>query len=120
PERIADRPAHAMTDLQLAHPYRLAAIRVVLDAILHGKNGGSAMMVGNVPLDAAGDPGPDEADQRRLDDVLAVDEVVVVGFIDPLEKTAAQFRKNADLYVLIFEIDDLVCFIRFLMRQRVI
>ncbi len=89
-ERITDRPAHAVSNLHLAHPYSLAAVGVMLDAILHREHGGGAMMMGNIPLDAAGDPGADETDQSGLDDVLAVNEIVVVGFVDALKETATE------------------------------
>ena len=46
-------------------------------------------MVGDVPLDAAGDPGADEADERGCDDVLMVDEVVVIGLVQRGEEPAA-------------------------------
>ena len=53
-------------------------------------------MVRNVPLDPAGNPGPDQADQRRLDHMLPVEEGVVVGLVEAFKNAAADLRKNAD------------------------
>ena len=50
-----------------------------LDGPVGGHEGAGPMVLRPVELDAAGDPGARQADERGLDDVLAVDEVVAVG-----------------------------------------
>jgi len=59
-------------------------------------------------------PGADEPDQGRLDDVLTVDEVIVVGLIDTFENPAADLRQDADPDVLVFQIDNGVSLVDFL------
>ena len=78
------------------------------------------MMMRDVPLDAAGHPGADEADERRFDDVLAVDEVVVVGLVDAFENAAADLGQDADAEVLVLQVDDGVSLVDFLARQRIV
>ena len=77
-------------------------------------------MVRDVPLDAAGNPGADQADQRRLDHVLAVDEVVVVGLVDAFEDAAADLRQDADPDVLVLQVDDRVRLVDLLAGQGVV
>ncbi len=60
--------------------------------VLHGDKSAGAVVVRDVPLDPTGNPGADQADQGRLDDVLTVKEIVVVGFVDRLEEAAADLR----------------------------
>jgi hypothetical protein len=78
PQCVPHRPAHPLSRLQFAHPDRLAAVGVFLGLVLHRKKGAGAVMKRDVPLYAAGDPRADQSDQRRLDHVLPVDEVVSV------------------------------------------
>jgi hypothetical protein len=49
------------------------------------------MMLRPVELDAAADPRPGQADQRRLDDRLVVDEVVAVGLVEDPRGCARRF-----------------------------
>jgi len=107
PECITHGPSH------LTHPYGFTAVLVLLELILNGDKRSSPMVVRDVPLDAAGNPRADKADQRRLYDVLAIKEIVAVGFIDAFEDAAAYLRQNADPDVLVFEINHFVGLILF-------
>ena len=120
PDGVADRPAHALAHFQLAHPDGLAAVGVLFDLVLHGEEGGGAMVVVDVPLDAARDPRADDADERRFDDVLAVDEIVAVGLVHTFEDAAADLRQDADAEILILEVDDLVGLVGLLAGENVV
>ena len=64
-------------------------------------------MLRPVELDAAGDPGAQQADERGLDDVLAVDEVVAgVAVLDDVD-AAADLGQQHDAQVLVLEVEGL-------------
>ncbi len=51
-------------------------------------------MLRPVELDASGDPRPGESDERGLDDVLAVKEVIAVGLVEAHMNAAAEFGQD--------------------------
>ena len=120
PQRVAHGPPHALAHFQFPHPNRLAAVGVLLHAVLHGSEGAGAMMMRDVPLHAAGNPRANQADQRGLDDVLPVNEVVIVGLVHTLEDPAAEFRQNAQPDVLVLDVDQRVGLIDLLARQGIV
>ena len=79
-----------------------------------------AVVVRDVPLDAAGYPCADQADKRGLDDVLTVNEIVVIRLVHRGEDTAADLRQHADLYVFVFQIDHLVGLVALFSGERVV
>ena len=85
-----------------------------------GRKVRGAMVMRDVPLDAAGNPGADQADERRLDDVLAINEVVAVALVHRLEQPPANLRQDADPHIFVFQIDDAIDLVRFDMGQRVV
>ena len=119
-QRVADGPAHALAHFQFAHPDGLAAVGVRLDAVLHRQERGGAVMVRNVPLDAAGNPRADQADERRLDDVLAIDEVVAVALVHRLEQPPADLRQHADAHVFVLQVNDAIGLVRLDAREGVV
>jgi len=74
----------------------------------------------HVPLDAAADPRAEHPDERGLDDVLAVEEVVAVGLVHGREDAPAELRQDADLDVLILQEQRLVGDVGFHVRQHVL
>ncbi len=120
PQRIAHRPSHALAHFQLSHPHGFAAVGVLFGPILDRQERAGAVVVGNVPLHPARDPGADQPDERRLDDVLVVEEIVVVGLVHRFEHAPADFGENADADILVFEIDHLVGLVRFNVGQLVV
>jgi hypothetical protein len=106
-QRHTDQPFHPMAALDFAHPDRLAAVRVRFGRPIHRHETRSPMMVRDIPLDPAGDPGAEHADQRRFDHALTVEEIVAVGFVERAEDPSADFRQDANLEVLVFEIHGL-------------
>jgi len=71
---VADRPGHALAHLEFAHPDGLAAVGVRLRAVLHRQECAGAVVMRDVPFDAAGNPRADQPDERGLDDVLVIDK----------------------------------------------
>ena len=58
-------------------------------------------MLRPVEFDAAGNPRAGKTDERRLDDLVVIDEVVAVGFIIGALNTAAELGQHhhADIFV---------------------
>lgn len=61
-------------------------------------------MLRPVELDAARDPRAGEADERRLHDMVVVDEIIVVRLVDRAVDAAAEFRQHHDLQIPVLEI----------------
>src|ERR1039457_6091440 len=91
--------------LVLPEPSRPAAVRVPPDQVLYRPAGGRAMVLGPVELDAARDPRTQQAHQRGLDHVLAVEEIVVVGLVLADVNATADFRQYHQANVLILDED---------------
>ena len=81
---------------------RAAAVLILRDAPVGRRVGRRAVMLRPVELDAAGDPRADQAHQRRLDDLVVVDEVIAVGLVVGALDAAAQLGQHhhADVVVL--------------------
>ena len=60
-------------------------------------------MLRPVELDAAGNPGSCQANQRWLDDTIVIDEVIAVGLVARHLHTAAQLRQQHDFEVFVFQ-----------------
>ena len=63
-------------------------------------------MIRPVELHAAGDPGTQRANEAGLDDMLAVEEIVVGDFIPCGKNPAADLRKNQHVQILVFQMDN--------------
>ena len=71
-------------------------------------------MLRPVELDAAGDPWTGKAYQRRLDHVIIIYEVIIVGFVKGTLDTATKFREDHDKQIIIFQVNRLVLYVFFL------
>ena len=120
PQSVADGPPHALAHFQLANPDSLAAVGILFHRVLHGEESAGTVVVGNVPLDAARNPRPDDADEHRFDDVLAINEIVVVGFVHAFEDAAADLRQDADADILVLQVDNLISLVGLLSRKNVV
>jgi hypothetical protein len=70
------------------------AVGMPFDVDLDGQEGGRSMVLRPVELDAASDPGPGQADQCGLDDVVAVEEVIAVAPVHSDVDAAADLWKQ--------------------------
>ena len=64
-------------------------------------------MLRRVELDATRDPRPQQANQRRLDDALPVEEVVAIADVLSDVNAAADLRQDHQSDVLVLEVDGL-------------
>ena len=85
-----------------------AAVRVFLYDAVRGRIGGGTVMLRPVEFNAAADPRSGQTDQSRLDDMVVIDEIVMIGLIVCALDPAAQFGQNHDLQVVIFEINRVI------------
>ena len=60
-QRDADGPEHLVAEFEFADPDGFGAVGGLFDGVLDGDEGGGAVMVRDVPFDAAGDPCGEEA-----------------------------------------------------------
>ena len=96
------REEHA---LDLGADHCRAAVGVLDELPLDGHVRARAMVLGPVELDAARDPRPGQADQRGLDDLVVVDEVIAVGLIERHLHATAQLGQDHDLEIAVLEVD---------------
>ena len=69
-------------------------IGILLEDIVNRHEDRRPMMVGEVPLNASGNPSADHTDQGWFDDALAVEDLVAVRFIRGKEEPAADLRQD--------------------------
>src|SRR5665213_2849991 len=74
-------PLHSAKGVVVAQPYRLGAVRVFFNFKLSRQKRGGTMMLRPVEFNAAGNPWACQTDQGGLNDRLAIDKVVTVGFV---------------------------------------
>lgn len=96
------------------------AVRVFFQFVLHRQSGSGAVVMRDIPLDSAGDPGADPADQCRLDDMLTINEIIVIRLIHGLEQPAAHFGQDPDSHKLILQMDEPVFLVYLLEGQIVV
>ena len=105
----AVRAAHALHRVQVAVPHRDRAVVGVLDVGLDGEERRRAVVLRPVELHAAGDPWAGQAHERRLDDVVPVEEVVVAGLVVPDVDAAAELRQQHEAHPPVLEVDGAPC-----------
>ena len=108
PQGQADDPFRPMAQLDFSHPDGGASVRAVDDEVVDGQKSRGPVVMGDVPFHPARDPGPQHTDEGRFDDMLAVDEVIPIGFVLGGEQPAADLGQDAQFEVFIFQIDRLV------------
>ena len=110
-DRDADRGAHPVEGLRLAHPAGLRAVRILLQGGLRGHEGGGPVVLRPVELHAAGDPRACQTDHGRLDADVLVDELVAVALLRGAMDFSAQLRQQLHRDVLVFQGDHVVALI---------
>ena len=99
----ADGPRHAVALLDLADPDRLRSVAVVHQLVVDRILAGRAVVVEDVPFDAARDPCAEHADVGGFDHVLAVENLVSVGLVRGVEKASADVREHAHLQIVVLQ-----------------
>ncbi len=95
---------HASHGIVVAAPDRDRAVRIAADGDFHGHERGGAMMLRPVEFNASGNPGPGEADQGRLNDVLAIEEVVAGALIQANMDAAADGRQDHETKEFVLDV----------------
>ena len=99
--------AHSLQRVDAAVPHGDDAVVVTLDRGVHGQEGRGAVVLGPVELDATRDPRSCEADERGLDDVVAVEEVVVGRLVIADVDAPADLRQQHEPNPLVLDVDGL-------------
>ena len=105
--------------LDFATPQGHAPIVVADDTPVDGQKGAGAVVLRPVELDTPRYPRPRQPHQGRFDDLVVIDEVVVVGFVEGHLDAPTQFGQNHNFEVLIFEEYGGVVLIPFFVKDTV-
>ena len=100
----AHHALHPIHRLVLGEPADDAAVGALLDGIVAGHEAGGPVVVGPVELHAAGDPGAQRTDQRGLDHVLAIEEVVAGGLVPGGEDAPADLRQDQHVQIVVLHV----------------
>ena len=116
-EREALHPLGAEHAFHLVAPQGLAAVGMFLDGIVRGQEGGRAVVLRPVELDAARDPRPGQSYECGLHHLVVVHEMaplhLVVGHVD----ASAQFGQHHDLDVFVLDEERMIKFLFLLVRD---
>ncbi len=96
----------SMGSCSLSHTVRLPSACSSM-AEWTGMIRGWTVVLRPVELNASRDPWTQQPDQRGLDDVLPVEEVVLVGLVEPGVNPPADLRENHQLNEFVFKRDGL-------------
>ena len=108
PDGDAHHALHTEQRFIFAHPGRFGAVLPLFDPAVHRHVRCGAVMLRPVELDTAGYPGAGQADERRLDHLVFVDEMVVRLLVVALVDAAAELRQDDDADVIILEPDGII------------
>ena len=98
-------PLHPHQRIMVAQPDSERAIRLFLDAPGDRHEGGRPMMLRPVELDPARSPWSGQANQRRLDDILPVEDVIAIGLVGRRMDPPADLRQDHHFQVLVLQED---------------
>ncbi len=118
--RIQGNPGNPLGAVHLVHIMEQdgsAAVLPFLHHIVHRKEGSGPMMLGPVELDPSGDPGPCQPHQRRLDHMVVIYEVIIVGLVIGPLNPAPQFGQHHHPQVFVFQPHGCVFLIPFLLAD---
>ena len=116
-KRESGHPLLVEHPLHLAAPDSHALIGILLDGAVHRHKGAGAVVLGPVELDAAANPRPCQADERRLDYLVIVNEMPIGNFVKGHLYPSAQFGENHDLDILVLQKDSVVFLVHLLVRD---
>ena len=110
-------PAGTEHPLHLAAPDRYAAISVFFNAVINSLKSRRPVMLGPVKLDPSRNPWACQPDQGWFDYLVIIDKVALFGFVEGHLDPPAQFRKDHDFQVLVFQINGIPLLIRLQIRN---
>src|SRR5882762_2204191 len=91
-----DHTFHPVHWFVFAEPHRAAPVFVLFNLVINGHKCGRSVVLRPVELHTAGNPRPQQADERWLDNVLPVKEIVVIGLVQPDVNPSADLRQDHD------------------------
>ena len=94
---------HAEQRIDFTDPDRLLTVFALGDRRFQRHKGRRAVVLRPVELDTAGHPRACKADHRRLDDLVVINEVIIVGLIQRALNLAADLGQDLKLDVLVLE-----------------
>ena len=110
-----ERPARIKTDavlaaqtvhrIVIAAPYRDRAIRASLDLVLHRHEGSGPVMLRPVEFHSARNPRPGQANERRLNYVLTIKEIVAVCFVQSNMDAASNLGQDHQPQKFVLKMD---------------
>ena len=104
--------------LHLANPNRNAAVVAFFYASIYGHEGGRAVMLRPVELNAAANPRTSQAHESRLYNVVVIDEMTLLNLVVCHLHATAKFGQNHHLNVFVFEPDSQIVLVGLLVAYR--
>ena len=108
-----DHAFHAVHGFMLAKPDGGAAICMLLDRVIHGHERRRAMMLRPVKLHAARNPGSQQSNQRRLNNMLVIKKIVLISFIEAAMNPPTNLGEDHDLEVIILQVHRSILVVNF-------
>ena len=119
-ERKADRPLEAAAKLRFADPDCLGAVFVRDGAPVDRHCGRGAVVVREVPFDAAGDPRAEHADKGRLHHMLTVERLKPRNLVGEVQEMSAVLRQKTDMEPLVLERKVLVRLVHLAVEENIL
>ena len=105
--------------LDFATPQGHTAVIVADDAPIDGQKSAGAVVLRPVELDPPRNPRPRQPHQGWFDDLVVIDEVVVVGFVERHLHASTQLGQDHNFEVLIFEKNSGVVLVSFFVKDTI-
>src|SRR6266436_4484497 len=99
--RNTDHTFHPVHWFVFAEPDRAAPVFVLFNLVIHRHKCGRSVVLRPIELHPAGNPRSQQADERWLDNVLPVKEIVVIGLVLPDVNPSTDLRQDHDADELI-------------------
>ena len=97
-------PFHAVPGLNFSKPDGLAAITVLHKPVVHRQIGGSTVMMEYAPFYSPGNPCSKHSNIGRLNYMLAVENLIIVGKVGGIEEASPYIRQKTEFYIFIFQV----------------
>ena len=89
--------------IHIVHQQGFASVFIFLKLIIHRHIGGRSVVLGPVEFDSSRNPGPRQSYQRRLNHMIVVYKIIVIGLIIGSLNPSPQLRQNHRFDILIFQ-----------------